>query len=148
MSQEVEENVKNYYGKVLKTNKDLKTNACSFNNSMPKNIQEILNLVHPEVREKFYGCGLIIPESIEGARILDLGSGSGRDSFILSALAGNKGKVVGIDMTKEQVDVAKKYKKYHEDLFGLILINPFNSSEPSFNCSLIKISFEVFISNT
>ena len=37
---------------------------------------------------KFYGCGSPIPQSIEGATILDLGCGSGRDCYLSSALVG------------------------------------------------------------
>jgi ubiquinone/menaquinone biosynthesis C-methylase UbiE len=150
MSNELEKNIKNYYGQVLKTNKDLKTTACSFNESIPLKIQTLLNSIHPEVKEKFYGCGLITPEAIEGAHILDLGSGSGRDSFVLSALAGKNGKVVGIDMTQEQINVAKKHKKYHEDLFGLedknlnfILGHIENLSE----CGLSPNTFDLIVSN-
>jgi len=35
--------------------------------------------------------------------ILDLGSGSGQDCFVLSKLVGENGHVTGVDMTKEQV---------------------------------------------
>ena len=50
-----------------------------------------------------YGCGLPIPEAVEKCKILDLGCGTGRDVFVLSKLVGPNGKVVGIDMTQEQV---------------------------------------------
>ena len=36
-------------------------------------------------------------------KVLDLGSGSGRDCFALSKLVGPNGHVTGIDMTDEQV---------------------------------------------
>jgi len=49
---------------------------------------------------------------------LDLGSGSGRDCFIASKLVGEKGKVVGVDMTDEQLAVANKHIDYHKDIFG------------------------------
>ena len=119
MDKRIEENVKNYYGKVLKTNNDLKTTACSIDTKPSKKFNDLINSIHPEVNKKFYGCGLIIPEAVEGAHVLDLGSGSGRDSFVLCSLAGEKGRVVGVDMTQEQVEVAQKYKRYHEELFGL-----------------------------
>ncbi len=35
--------------------------------------------------------------------MLDLGSGAGLDCFVLSRLVGEEGRVVGVDMTKEQV---------------------------------------------
>ncbi len=40
---------------------------------------------------------------MEGTRVLDLGSGSGRDCYALSKLVGEEGSVVGLDMTDEQV---------------------------------------------
>ena len=45
----------------------------------------------------------MIPEAVEGCSVLDLGSGSGRDCYALSKLVGETGRVVGIDMTEEQV---------------------------------------------
>lgn len=52
---------------------------------------------------RYYGCGLVVPEHLENCRILDLGSGSGRDCYVLSQLVGQKGHITGIDMTKVQV---------------------------------------------
>ena len=46
------------------------------------------------------------PEALEGMHILDLGSGSGQDCFVLSKLVGENGHVTGVDMTKEQVCLA------------------------------------------
>ncbi|XP_002736526.1 arsenite methyltransferase-like [Saccoglossus kowalevskii] len=115
---EVLDSVKEYYGKVLKTDKDLKTNACTGGMRMPKHIRDALSKVHDEVVTKYYGCGLVIPDSLEGCSVLDLGSGSGRDCYTVAQLVGAKGSVTGIDMTDEQLDVANKYKEYHRELFG------------------------------
>jgi len=35
--------------------------------------------------------------------------------YIASQLAGPLGKVIGIDMTDEQLDVAKKHKGFHSE---------------------------------
>ena len=35
------------------------------------------------------------------------------DVYILSQLVGENGKVIGIDMTKEQLDKAEKWKEWH-----------------------------------
>ena len=59
---------------------------------------------------RYYGCGLVVPESLEGCRILDLGSGSGRDCYMLSQLVGEKGHVTGIDMTEDQVRYITQYQ--------------------------------------
>lgn len=44
--------------------------------------------------ERYYGCGLTIPDLLEGLTVVDLGSGSGRDCYVLSQLVGEKGHVV------------------------------------------------------
>nr|XP_027785965.1 arsenite methyltransferase [Marmota flaviventris] len=111
--------VQNYYGQVLKTSKDLRTNACvTVARPVPKHIREALQNVHEEVTLRYYGCGLVIPECLENCWILDLGSGSGRDCYALSQLVGEKGHVTGIDMTEGQVEVAKKYLDYHMEKYG------------------------------
>jgi arsenite methyltransferase len=72
-----------------------------------------------EVREKFYGCGAPIPLGIEGLRVLDLGSGSGRDCYAAAALVGEKGSVTGIDMTAEQLKVARDHaERYCTETLG------------------------------
>ena len=112
------ESVKEYYGKILKSNQDLKTNACCTAESMPVHLREILKEIHDEVKDKFYGCGSPIPSALEGKTVLDLGSGTGRDCFILSKLVGPSGRVIGVDMTDEQIAVAQKYIDYHTKKFG------------------------------
>ncbi len=112
------ETVKQYYGKTLKTNADLKTNACCTLDAMPAHLKPILSQIHPEVLEKFYGCGSPIPAVLEGKTVLDLGCGTGRDTFLLSKLVGPEGKVIGVDMTAEQLAVAKKHIDYHVQAFG------------------------------
>lgn len=110
--------VQEYYGLELTQSSDLKTNACCTLEAPPKHIQEALNLVHEEVQAKYYGCGLTIPNQLEGLRILDLGSGSGRDCYIASRLVGEHGSVVGVDMTDAQLAVANKYVDHHAEAFG------------------------------
>ena len=61
------------------------------------------------------GCGnpTALGEIKDGETVLDLGSGAGIDCFLASKKVGDKGKVIGIDMTKEMVEkaraIAKKY---------------------------------------
>jgi len=110
--------VSRYYGETLQHSSDLKTNACCTIQSYPQHIQVPLGMIHEEVLEKYYGCGLTLPLELEGRRILDLGSGSGRDCFIASYLAGPDGYVVGLDMTDEQLAVAHRHIDYHMGKFG------------------------------
>ena len=41
--------------------------------------------------------------------IVDLGCGSGKDVYLCSGLVGENGKVIGVDMTPNQIETAKKY---------------------------------------
>lgn len=112
------ESVRDYYGKVLETSDDLKTDACCTPGDMPEYLKTALSNVHDEVLAKYYGCGLVLPEVLEGVRILDLGSGSGRDVYALAQLVGPDGAVVGVDMTPEQLAVAKRHVAWHQEKFG------------------------------
>lgn len=112
------ESIQEYYGKILQSQHDLKTSACCTADAMPKPLREIMALLHPEVKDKFYGCGSPIPPALEGKTVLDLGSGSGRDCFLLSKLVGPLGRVIGVDMTEEQLAVANRHVAYHTDRFG------------------------------
>lgn len=114
----ITESVKDYYGRVLKSSADLQTSACCLAETMPRHIAAILKDVHEEVKDRFYGCGSPIPPALEGAVVLDLGSGSGRDCYVLSKLVGAKGKVIGLDMTDEQLAVARKHQAFHAEKFG------------------------------
>lgn len=91
---ETRASVSKYYGEELQGSDDLKTNACCTAGAPPKYIQDCINNIHPEVVSRYYGCGLCLPQyPLEGATVLDLGSGSGRDVYIASQLVGPEGKV-------------------------------------------------------
>lgn len=55
------------------------------------------------------GCG--IPTEFaqikEGDTVIDLGSGAGNDVFVARTLAGDKGKVIGVDMTEAMIEKAR-----------------------------------------
>lgn len=144
------EQVKDYYGKVLQSSQDLQTDACCTDEGLPDYLKPILSGVHDEVLSKYYGCGLVLPEQLQGARILDLGCGAGRDVYALSALVGESGEVVGVDMTDEQLEVARQHRQYHADKFG------FSSPNTRFEQGYIERlneldlepeSFDVVVSN-
>ena len=110
--------VKEYYGKILQSSGDLKTDACCTDSNLPDHIKQAMSKIHPEVAARYYGCGLVRPQQLEGMSILDLGSGSGRDCYILAQLVGENGFVLGVDMTDEQLAVANQYIDYHTAAFG------------------------------
>ncbi|KAM4749962.1 arsenite methyltransferase [Anableps anableps] len=147
----VHADVKDYYGKRLQKTSDLKTGACvAPAQPLPAFVREALKKVHPEVSNKYYGCGLVVPECLEGCRILDLGCGSGRDCYMLSLLVGEKGHVTGIDMTESQLEVARKYVDYHMKEFGYKKPNVSfvqGYIEALTAAGLEKNSFDIIISN-
>lgn len=110
--------VKDYYGKILQGSQDLKTKACCTPDNMPERVKTLLANVHDEVLAKYYGCGLVVPELLQGRRVLDLGCGSGRDVYALAQLVGPSGEVVGVDMTPEQLVVAEAHVDWHMSKFG------------------------------
>ncbi len=110
--------VQNYYGKKLQSSADLKTDACCDYSAIPEWLKPLLANIHPEVTSKYYGCGLVCPTQLEGCRILDLRSGSGRDVYALAQLVGKTGEVIGVDMTDEQLRVAEDHRAYHAEKFG------------------------------
>lgn len=141
--------VKQYYGSTLKDNSDLQTNACC-DQSPPDWLKSVLAGIHDEVLSRYYGCGLVVPPLLEGARILDLGCGSGRDVYALSALVGETGFVLGVDMTAEQLEIAQRHRDYHRQQFGYAQSNvDFRQGylEKLADLDLPDNSFDIVVSN-
>lgn len=110
--------VKEYYGRVLTSKDDLRTNACCSTDHLPDHLRSITELIDDEIMSRFYGCGVPIPPAIEGCTVLDLGCGTGRDAYICSSLVGETGRVVGVDMTEEQLAVASRHIDRQTRRFG------------------------------
>ena len=149
-SSSIHRQVSEYYGKTLTTSQDLKTNACCTAGAPPSYIKKALSKIHPTVISKYYGCGLCLPQyDLTGCSILDLGCGAGRDVYVASQLVGAEGRVVGVDMTMEQLEVAREYQEFHANEFGygnvelyhgyLERLNEIKELEPN--------SFDVIVSN-
>lgn len=56
------------------------------------------------------GCGnpVAFASIKEGDTVLDLGSGAGVDCFLAANIVGEKGRVIGVDMTPEMIEKAKE----------------------------------------
>ena len=112
------DDVRTYYGETLATSADLKTTACCSDEAVPEHHKPILSLLPDEVLSKFYGCGSPVPPALDGATVLDLGCGTGRDAFVAAALAGPTGRVIGVDMTEAQIEVAQRHRPSVADALG------------------------------
>lgn len=140
--------VQNYYGKQLTSTDDLKTTACCDASQVPNWLKPLLSRVHPDVLARYYGCGLVCPPLLEGCRVLDLGSGSGRDVYALAQLVGKTGEVIGVDMTPEQLAVAEQHRAYHAEQFGYANVRFVEGYiEKLDELDLAPGSFDVIVSN-
>jgi arsenite methyltransferase len=74
-----------------------------------------LDRIPAEAIDSFAGVGYYFHflDDMEGARVLDLGSGSGMDSFLASLITGPTGTVIGLDMTDAQRAKAEALRRRH-----------------------------------
>ncbi len=79
---------------------------------------QYLKAIPEEVIARDYGCGDPSQHLKEGETVLDLGSGTGKICFIASQVVGPKGKVIGVDMTSEMLDVARRNAPVVADTIG------------------------------
>ena len=92
--------------------------SCGNNNSMEEISKQIgysedeLKAV-PEDSNLGLGCGnpVALAYLREGETVLDLGSGAGFDCFLAANKIGKTGKVIGVDMTPEMIEKARKNAK-------------------------------------
>jgi arsenite methyltransferase len=140
--------VKDYYGKQLTQTADLKTTACCDITQVPEWLKPLLAKIHPDVLSRYYGCGLVCPPLLEGCRVLDLGCGSGRDVYALAQLVGPRGHVVGVDMTDEQLVVARQHQAHQAEQFGFDNVTFLHGYiERLEELGLAPASFDVIVSN-
>jgi SAM-dependent methyltransferase len=79
---------------------------------------DYLKIIPKEVIERDYGCGDPSKYLREGETVLDLGSGTGKICFIAAQIVGPAGKVIGVDMTDEMLEVASRNAPIVADRLG------------------------------
>ena len=134
-----------YYSQVLQKSSDLKTDACC-TPLVDKTLIPYLKNIHPDITSSYYGCGLVIPKVLRGKRILDLGCGTGRDVYLLSQLVGPTGMVHGVDMSDEQLAVARRHQDYHAQFSGGVVNTAFTHSRLESACLEVR-NYDVIVSN-
>jgi arsenite methyltransferase len=80
--------------------------------------RQYLQAIPDEVLQKDYGCGDPSGHLKPGETVLDLGSGTGKICFIAAQIVGAKGKVIGVDMTDEMLEVARRNAPLVADRLG------------------------------
>lgn len=103
--------VRKGYGKIAKTSSSCCSCGCGSMSNVSETIgysKEELNSV-PEGANLNLGCGnpVALASLKEGEIVIDLGSGGGLDCFLAANKVGEKGKVIGVDMTPEMIDRAR-----------------------------------------
>lgn len=99
----------------------------------------LLDTIPAGALESFAGVGYFfdLADLTPGEEVLDLGSGSGADVFSAAAMVGAAGRVVGLDMTEEQLDKAERLRKiggYPQVAFTQGRIEDLPFAAGSFDC--------------
>lgn len=121
MEYDVKKEVKKYYGGKAKKIMDEGSSECEcssccsvevVNNSKNYDVETIKGLPK-EALSASLGCAnpLVFAQLKEGEIVLDLGSGGGIDVLASSKYVGSTGKVYGLDMTDEMLELANKNKE-------------------------------------
>ena len=114
MSKEIKEIVKKTYTDVLTSGQSCCSPGCC-SPGQDYTFGESYAAVEGYQKEADYGLGCGIPTEYakikEGDTVLDLGSGAGNDVFVARKLAGERGRVLGVDMTEAMVAKANENKQ-------------------------------------
>jgi arsenite methyltransferase len=69
-----------------------------------------LEMIPDEIIEKDYGCGDPSQHLRPGDTVLDLGSGGGKICYIATQVVGAEGRVIGVDMNDDMLELARRYQ--------------------------------------
>jgi ubiquinone/menaquinone biosynthesis C-methylase UbiE len=115
-SEELKQTVKDKYSEIaLQSKEDNATSCCGVGTNCGVDYtifsEDYSKLDgYSEDADLSLGCGLPteFAQIREGNTVLDLGSGAGNDCFIARAIAGESGKVIGVDFTENMIDKARE----------------------------------------
>ncbi|MGB3509792.1 MAG: methyltransferase domain-containing protein [Microcoleaceae cyanobacterium] len=72
--------------------------------------ENYLNILPQEIIEKDYGCGDPTRYIAPGETVLDLGSGAGKNCYIIAQKVASEGQVIGVDFNDDMLALARKYQ--------------------------------------
>ncbi len=110
-NEQIRDQVKEAYAKAVQSKSGC---GCNCGSGSPKGVissemkaysDEELKVLPSDAVENSFGCGnpLAYADVKEGDTVLDLGSGAGIDILIAASKVGERGKVIGVDMTPEMI---------------------------------------------
>ncbi|QGU96379.1 arsenite methyltransferase [Clostridium bovifaecis] len=121
MDKNIKGKVKSYYGGIAKKVSNNSRTSCGCGTACCGNITNDSNIYTKEYLEGLpeeavnasLGCAnpVVLAEYKKGETVLDLGSGGGIDAFISAKYVGKEGKVYGLDMTNEMLELANRNKE-------------------------------------
>ncbi len=105
------------YGQIAEQSKEGNPSSCCGGTScgetpgysvMADNYSKLAGY-HPDA-DLGLGCGLPTEFALitEGDTVVDLGSGAGNDCFVARSVTGEKGRVIGVDMTGKMIEKARQ----------------------------------------
>ncbi|HNW25497.1 MAG TPA: arsenite methyltransferase [Candidatus Gastranaerophilaceae bacterium] len=117
MEFDIREKVKEFYGDIASDVSKGNTSSCACCDEISKTSviydgAELDDLPIEAINASL-GCSnpLVLAELKEGETVLDLGSGGGIDVLMSSKYVGKSGKIYGLDMTDQMLELANKNKE-------------------------------------
>lgn len=118
------------------------------NGTIPGQARACLFNIAGEIQNTSREYGVPLPPLLEGATVVDLCCGSGRDAYLASQLVGAKGKVIGVEPNAERLAIAEKYLDRETKQFGYDAPNvEFRAGVPEDLSFIADGSVDVVISN-
>jgi arsenite methyltransferase len=118
---DIKKNVQEKYGQIAKQNKEKKSSCgCGCGDKSVFGIEySVFNEDYSKMdgynpdADLNLGCGLPTQHAKinAGDTVVDLGSGAGNDCFIARSIAGETGKIIGLDFTPEMIEKARENTK-------------------------------------
>jgi arsenite methyltransferase len=86
----------------------------------PTEYQDVhyLDVIPDEILTKDYGCGDPTRYAKEGDIVVDLGSGAGKNCYMVAQKVGKTGKVIGVDFNDVMLNLARSYQQEIGDKLG------------------------------
>lgn len=114
--EKIKENVREIYSRIATQSKQDNASSCCGAGGCSTEVYNIMSEDYSTLEgynpdaDLALGCGLPtqFAKIKPGDTVVDLGSGAGNDCFVARAVAGESGKVIGIDMTETMINRARE----------------------------------------